>query len=496
MEQDRTDYRTYPMDFTNIGGQSSVDRTPVTENRNIRPGIFSPSFQRQQTGVPQYGDFCYQDEQMMPSPVQSNYYSSFPSAPYHSEVRNVPTQFVTSTPRNIKNEVTERSFERQESAVRWKMFFIKWIVSILVLCTLIGIGIYSYPIYDIVCWLKENSVVIPTTVFILFLMSVIYKLLSQGEYEKDYIVEKNARKSVLPREERRINESNVKKKLKFDDEGDNKKDKTDSYSNPGNPTQQIPVKRTFHGSTGEVWSDFLRYYENIAGINGWNQERKRLVFLTTLRGQAEAYAHGLPDESLLNWSILVGKMESRFGHTNMKEMYIAEARLRKRKQGESFRDLGQAIEDLYRRAYPNSPDTVKENSIKTFLDVCGESEDFRMAIRRARPKTLQEAVTRAMEEECIRLTEQSHKSYKRHVYTVDKDSQQVKKSWNGKSNNPSFRMYKGQSYKPRNIVCYNCGKSGHYSSNCTNPPTDQGKAADPKIRPDSAKSLNVIRSGQ
>ncbi|VDI18408.1 Hypothetical predicted protein [Mytilus galloprovincialis] len=61
-------------------------------------------------------------------------------------------------------------------------------------------------------------------------------------------------------------------------------------------------------------------------------------------------------------------MELRFGHSNMKESYLVEAKLRKRKSGETFRDLGQSIEDLYRRAYPASPDTAIEDEIKKLED--------------------------------------------------------------------------------------------------------------------------------
>jgi hypothetical protein len=48
----------------------------------------------------------------------------------------------------------------------------------------------------------------------------------------------------------------------------------------------------------------------------------------------------------------------------------SEAKLRKRQAGESLRDFGQALEDLYRRAYPETPDIVEENAIKAFLDKC------------------------------------------------------------------------------------------------------------------------------
>lgn len=39
------------------------------------------------------------------------------------------------------------------------------------------------------------------------------------------------------------------------------------------------------------------------------------------------------------------------------------------------------------------------------MDNCNADNDFRLAVKRTRPKSLQEAVTAAMQEECIRMTE-------------------------------------------------------------------------------------------
>lgn len=61
------------------------------------------------------------------------------------------------------------------------------------------------------------------------------------------------------------------------------------------------------------------------------------------------------------------KMEQRIGHSAMKERYIADAKIRKRQSEESLRDFGKAIEDLYRRAYPENPDIVEENANKSFF---------------------------------------------------------------------------------------------------------------------------------
>lgn len=185
---------------------------------------------------------------------------------------------------------------------------------------------------------------------------------------------------------------------------------------------EYPVRRTFLGTNNDVWNEFYQYFENIAELNSWGPEKSRRVLLSTLRGQAESYAYGIPLTAQRDYEQLKMKMEQRFGHSDMKERYIADAKLRKRQSGESLRDFGQAIEDLYRRAYPENPDIVEENAIKSFLDKCGQSEDFRLAVKRTRPKTLQEAVLNAMQEECLRVGEREllkdHKAVHRQIYEI------------------------------------------------------------------------------
>ena len=169
--------------------------------------------------------------------------------------------------------------------------------------------------------------------------------------------------------------------------------------------EEYPLRRTFSSGNADVWTEFLQYFENLAELNAWGQEKSRRVLLSTLRGQAETFAYGLPFVFQCDYNRLKQKMEERFGHMAMKERYMAEAKLRKRQAGELLRDFGQALEELYRRAYPENPDIVEENAIKAFLDKCGQSEDFRLAVKRTRPKTLQEAVVNAMQEECLRVGE-------------------------------------------------------------------------------------------
>ncbi|OWF36108.1 hypothetical protein KP79_PYT26053 [Mizuhopecten yessoensis] len=140
-------------------------------------------------------------------------------------------------------------------------------------------------------------------------------------------------------------------------------------------TFQIPLKRTFSGEDKEIWSEYIRYFDNVASLNNWRPDRALKVFCTVLRGQAEVLAYGLPETTRANWDQLRNRMDERFGHKAMKESYIAEAKLRKRKTDESFRDFAQALQDLFRRAYPTNREYVEESTMKTFLDNCSQSEN-------------------------------------------------------------------------------------------------------------------------
>lgn len=140
----------------------------------------------------------------------------------------------------------------------------------------------------------------------------------------------------------------------------------------------------------------------------------------------------------------------------LKEIYIAEAKLRRKQDKKTFRDFGQAIQDLYRRAYPKNREYVLESSMKTFLDNCSASEKFRLAEKRTRPKTLDNAWTAAMQEEYMRSTEnniyQSRKDYEPPVYNIN-DRRYAGKVTSRNTDNATKR-------------CYKCNSSQHLMRNC------------------------------
>ena len=57
--------------------------------------------------------------------------------------------------------------------------------------------------------------------------------------------------------------------------------------------------------------------------------------------------------------MLLMRLEERFGSKNMKEMFLVDAKLRKKRRDESFRAYGQAVEEMYRKAYPDKIEFVR-----------------------------------------------------------------------------------------------------------------------------------------
>ncbi|XP_063436867.1 ankyrin repeat and SAM domain-containing protein 6-like [Mytilus trossulus] len=103
----------------------------------------------------------------------------------------------------------------------------------------------------------------------------------------------------------------------------------------------------------------------------------------------------------------------------------------------------------------------KEKRSVFFPTLRGQSEEFRMFIRRTKTKTLQEAVSSAMQEECIRMHEGNVNEINKrnNVYTVEKgsDFHELNLKKNNYSESPiNNRRYQNKSFRQ----CTNCGYNG------------------------------------
>ena len=424
----RTRYSPRDMELTAGVGQQSVIETPrgteVFPQRNKQ----TPTDSRNLCGAFEDAE----SEQTIPMEIEG---SDFPQ----------PAD--TSTPLG-----SEPSLE-EENKTRWSGFIFIWTV-IFAIAGFIVFVLYKYfPGYMLMCLTKDFLISGSVTVLCAIFVSAVLKYIFQNRKSAQ---RQNYRKYVTPRLRCK---KNILPGTPVSRTGSANPSPEVSVHKRERP-YQITVKRTYSGDGTDIWSEFIRYFENVAELNEWESDRKRKVLFTVLRGQAETYAYGLSDRERNNWESLITALDARFGHKAMKESYVAEAKLRRKKGTESFRDLGQAIEDLYRRAYPENREHVQESSMKTFMDNCSDTEDFRLAVKRTRPKTLQDAVTAAMQEECIRMTEDQSYAEKR-TYRVNRLSHKV--------NNGDLGSYASDGVtENKNIMrlCYKCYSSEHLYKNC------------------------------
>lgn len=241
---------------------------------------------------------------------------------------------------------------------------------------------------------------------------------------------------------------------------------TPEVTNKTESSVNYPVERTFSGDGSTTSTEFLRYFEIVANLNQWTVQRKRGVLLTTLRDQAETYAYGLSENTMGNYQHLTEALNQRFKYTALKDSYNAETKLRRKHVNKTFRDYGQAIEDLFIRAYSGNGACVDENSVKTFLDNCSENEEFRMSVKRTGPNTIQEAVTSATQEECIRLGEErslkDSKTVRRDIYAVN--AKQLSRGiYQNLSRDKNYQNAMNYNTRKR---WYTCGSSGHLRNQC------------------------------
>ena len=439
-KMNRTTFSPRDMELTDGLPQSPIVATPP------RTGIFR-----------QRGD--------NPQTVRRNLMSSFDNAD-----QTAMDGIATSTP--LPDVSPEREIQSlnayNKKRNEWSCFIVMWIIVFVFGC----VGVYAlyhyFPGYLLLCLTKELLISGSLGLFCVVLISIIVKLVFSGRAEP-YFPQFDG-----PLNSRAVGENYPR--------GDVQSASFPSYGSPAVPTTsvtqgssstyQVSVKRTFNGDGKDTWTEYLRYFENIASINNWNEDRKLRIFFTMLRGQAESFAYGLSNEDRNSWQVLTNRMNERFGNVAMKESYIAEAKLRMKKSSETFRDFGQALEDLYRRAYPNNREFVAESSLKTFLDNCSETDDFRLAVRRTRPKSIQEAVTAAMQEDCIRVSEdrkyREQKLPKRPIYAMNQRGPFPNRQYS--DNQRDKRMPEMRQNSDRRngakLKCFRCDSTEHVYRNC------------------------------
>ncbi|CAC5382494.1 unnamed protein product [Mytilus coruscus] len=268
MDRNRTDYNIYPMDFTNVGEEQTVSGEQNFRNRSpYSPGLFSPSqeFQGVSDCIPWTpGDSRTAHRTVpgtpLPTVPTTNIWGGFDGSNNWKD-----ESFISSTPMSDTNQ---RQQDTNGIDHKWKKFVLRWTRLIL-----------------------QNALLFVVTLLITFLVSVIVKLfIDETSRRLEHFDNQN--------EDRRRSTDTVCQKLNFDQNIPHIRDNAKTLPvNSSSPLQvnrfEVQVKRTFSGSNDDVLADFLRYFENIATLNAWNEETNRRTKPKTLQ---EAVSSAMQEE--------------------------------------------------------------------------------------------------------------------------------------------------------------------------------------------------------
>lgn len=170
------------------------------------------------------------------------------------------------------------------------------------------------------------------------------------------------------------------------------------------PTSHMRVNaRHYNGLSS--WREYQSHFERVSRINQWTEEQKLDFLWIHLTDSALTYVENLAPERTVSYQELCDALNQRFGDGHLTEIFKSELRCRRRKEGESLPGLAQDINRLVKSAYPDiGRQGMEELAIERFRESLPDHEQ-RMAVFQSKAKTMDQAVTAAIDVESWQLSE-------------------------------------------------------------------------------------------
>ena len=273
----------------------------------------------------------------------------------------------------------------------------------------------------------------------------------------------------------------------------------DSAASSGSGTsasvsQNMPVvmPESFAALDSEEWDSWISHFEDCAVINGWSNERKAQFLAVRMRGAALLQLQSLATGVRENYATLKDALREKFVPKERVELHKAEFRARHREREEKLPDLASSLRRLVSRAYPEAVPDLQDSLAKDqFIDAL-EDREIRMKLRESGPKTLDEAVSRALQIEAmyeaesrrgkgrsVRVVQESSKGENSELMELIKQNtaamnqmvnfvhqQQQQPSSEPKRNGRGLGSNAGRARDLRFRLCFKCHRKGHFMADC------------------------------
>ena len=209
------------------------------------------------------------------------------------------------------------------------------------------------------------------------------------------------------------------------------------------------------------WEDYRRQFEVVATVNGWSESERASMLTSMLRDRALAVLQNVPPEKQWDYDHLVSVLSLRFGSEHRTGLHRASLRNRTQRLSEELTEFAYELERLAKLSFPDCPAEIQDQmALMYFLDGVADAEVQKM-LRYAAPKTLQEALTRALEVESVACLTRPGKKVRE--MTADVEEEEARRTTMERRPTEGWRRHSGRAR------CWRCGDPGHFLSACDQP---------------------------
>ncbi|KAK3587525.1 hypothetical protein CHS0354_004808 [Potamilus streckersoni] len=219
-----------------------------------------------------------------------------------------------------------------------------------------------------------------------------------------------------------------------------------------------------HFSEDEDWDEYISHFESCAKLGRWSLEEKVLTLAACLRGVARTFYVSLTTTENSSYSMLIKKLQQRFGNSQPQSKWLALLESRARKSDESIVALGGDLRQLAQKAYSNID--------AKFQEILASNQLFRILPY--------EMKCRCIDRECKTVDEALEVVQRKLQKVFEHLDRLEKKGLNPFGHNRSF-----SSHQQGNKVCFLCKSADHFFRKC--PLYNKNKAENGGYRRDQRK---------
>ena len=235
--------------------------------------------------------------------------------------------------------------------------------------------------------------------------------------------------------------------------------------------------------------------ELAAQLNGWSDAETAMGLAVALKGRAAQVLTSLRKEERLNYNVLMGALEQRFGRPVSMDEAMSKLFARVRGEKEGLGAYAAEIQELTLRSYPGYPRELQEDLARTAFVRGLRPYRLKEHIGVFGPRTFREALREAERVESMLWVPNrtpSAPAYVRQAEWVEDQSDEEEVVQSAAPTPPPPRQEKKtakrRQFSDRSQAgCYRCGEPGHIARNCPAPAP---------LKPPTAPALNERRAAQ